>query len=148
LVIPVLLALAPPPPVAVVNTAPPAVLVPVHPSHPAIRAPVSTPPVLARVPDPRLPAQAYLRAEDYPATALANREAGRVAFVLDVGPNGRVHGCRVTHSSGSAALDSATCRIMVRRARFSPAIDSNGQPASASVAESVEWRLPPGEERG
>jgi protein TonB len=144
----ILLLLAAPPPVAVVNSAPPPVLIPVHPTHPAIRAPLPPPPVLVRAPEPRLPAQEYVRPEDYPASALADRAQGRVAFTLDVGPNGRAHGCRITRSSGSSALDSATCRIMVRRARFTPAIDSNGRPAGASVAQDIEWRLPSAAERG
>jgi len=55
--------------------------------------------------------------------------------------DGRVTGCTVTGSSGSAALDNATCRIMRSRARFSPARDSNGQPTTDSYAASITWRI-------
>ena len=104
--------------------------------------------MIMRAPQPRRSAQDYLSADDYPASALAAREEGRVGFVLAVGPNGRVHGCIVTRSSGSAALDSTTCALMRRRARFTPAIDSNGQPGSAMLTQEVEWTLPNGAERG
>jgi periplasmic protein TonB len=83
--------------------------------------------------------------EDYPASALANREEGRAAFTLNVLDNGRVGGCVITRSTGSSALDHATCAIMVRRARFTPARDSNGNPAADTVSGSLEWRLPEGD---
>ena len=127
---------------------PPIVTVPVSPGVPVFRPapPYAAPPPpatrIVRAPQERRPAQAYVSAGDYPASALANREAGRVRVTLDVGPNGRVHGCMVTRSSGSRALDSATCMILRRRARFTPAIASNGQPAAARVEQEVEWRLP------
>lgn len=80
---------------------------------------------------------------DYPAAAVAAREEGPVAFRLDVGPNGRVEGCAITGSSGSAELDSATCRLLTSRARFTPARDSAGNPVQDSVAGRIVWRLPP-----
>lgn len=142
------MAAAPAPPVIAVPSPPPVVLVPVHPSHPAIQAPRPPAPTVVRPPQPRRPAQDYVTPDDYTAAALAGRHEGWVAFILDVGPNGRVHGCRITRSSGVSILDSVTCAIMVRRARFTPAIDSNGQPAAGSIAQEIEWRLPGGAERG
>ncbi|HYD36402.1 MAG TPA: energy transducer TonB, partial [Allosphingosinicella sp.] len=55
---------------------------------------------------------------------------------------GRVTDCTVTASSGSAALDSATCRLMKQRARFTPARDSDGHPTSDSVSNAIRWVLP------
>jgi protein TonB len=61
---------------------------------------------------------------------------------LTVGVQGRVEACTVTYSSGSSALDFATCRLMRSRARFTPAIDSHGNPAVATFSQDVEWKLP------
>lgn len=83
----------------------------------------------------------YVSDDDYPASALRNREEGRVSFRLAVGPDGRVAECVVTSSSGSAALDDATCRIMRSRARFTPARDSRGNPIADTVSSWVTWRL-------
>jgi protein TonB len=80
--------------------------------------------------------------EDYPAAARAAGEEGMVEFTLDVAANGRVAACAVTRSSGSAALDSATCRLLKARARFTPASDAAGAPVSATVAGRIGWRLP------
>ena len=81
--------------------------------------------------------------EDYPAAARAAREQGLVEFTLDVGANGRVTACTITRSSGSAALDSATCRLIRSRARFTPAFDSSGATVPDKVAGKIGWTLPP-----
>jgi TonB family protein len=81
--------------------------------------------------------------EDYPAAALAAREQGDVRFSLDVGPNGRVSGCTITRSSGSSALDDATCRVIRSRARFTPALDAAGATVADKVAGKIDWKLPP-----
>jgi periplasmic protein TonB len=90
---------------------------------------------------PRTNLAALVSRYDYPASALRAGEDGVVSFVLDVGVNGRVTGCRITASSGSSALDSATCGLMVRRARFTPARDTHGNPAPDSYASSLAWWL-------
>jgi protein TonB len=79
--------------------------------------------------------------QDYPAAARAAREQGMVDFTLDVGANGRVSGCTITRSSGSAILDSATCRLMRSRARFTPALDAGGASVPDKVAGKISWSL-------
>lgn len=81
---------------------------------------------------------------DYPAAARAAGEQGVVRFKLAVGSNGRVTDCTVTASSGSSALDGATCRILRSRARFTPARDSEGRPTADSAAGEVTWSTPGG----
>jgi TonB family protein len=80
--------------------------------------------------------------EDYPASALRNGEHGTVGVKLDVGPNGRVTACTVTSSSGSEVLDSATCRLLTSRARFTPAHDAMGNPTAGVVTHSQTWQIP------
>ncbi len=80
--------------------------------------------------------------DDYPQSALRNEEQGTTAVSMSVGANGRVTSCSVTSSSGSSALDNATCSILTRRARFTPAKDQNGQPISDTQSTRVSWRLP------
>lgn len=86
----------------------------------------------------------YVSNADYPDSAIRNEEQGTTRFRLSVGPDGRVTDCAVTGSSGSSALDAATCRLMKSRARFSPARDSNGNPTTDSVASAIHWVLPAG----
>jgi TonB family protein len=87
----------------------------------------------------------YVSDSDYPAEAIRRGEQGIVGFRLEIGRNGLVTGCQVLSSSGSAALDEATCRIMQARARFSPARDSGGRAVPDSVQARIRWVLPPDE---
>jgi protein TonB len=81
-------------------------------------------------------------ADDYPASAQSSGAEGTVRATLSIGPDGRVVGCSVTQSSGNSSLDSATCNILRRRAKFTPARDSNGNPTSDTYpTPSIVWRL-------
>lgn len=94
---------------------------------------------------PRAPLARYVSARhDYPAAALRDRAEGRVGFALAIDANGRVIGCRITASSGSAALDSTTCRIMRSRARYTPARDARGVPVPDADVGAIDWTLPTG----
>jgi protein TonB len=80
--------------------------------------------------------------DDYPAAALRNDEQGHVRYRLEIGGDGRVSRCTITSSSGSSTLDATTCRIVSRRARFTPARDSGGHAVTDTREGEVTWRLP------
>ncbi|MXO47204.1 TonB family protein [Erythrobacter vulgaris] len=80
----------------------------------------------------------------YPAAALRNEEDGTVTMQIRIGADGRVQGCDVTGSSGSAALDEAACSGMKEHARYNPARNSAGEPIASSTAQSVRYVLPDG----
>ncbi|WP_395000998.1 energy transducer TonB [Sphingomonas sp.] len=80
--------------------------------------------------------------EDYPNSALSANEQGTTAVQLTIGTDGRVSGCNITSSSGSSSLDNATCNILRRRARFSPALDSDGHPTTDTYSQRITWRVP------
>jgi protein TonB len=85
--------------------------------------------------------QGLIRDDDYPAQAIDNEESGTVSVALSIGTDGRVSACSVTGSSGSRTLDSTTCRILQRRAKFTPAMDSNGNPTAGRTTSRITWRL-------
>ena len=100
-----------------------------------------------RIPEPGAavplgPLANYVSEDDYPAAAIRSGAQGIVYFRLSVAPDGRVQGCAVTRSSGYDLLDSTTCRLMVRRVRFTPAIDPQGRPRVGEHEGYIEWRLP------
>jgi len=78
---------------------------------------------------------------DYPASALKNREEGTVGFDIIVGVNGRISDSRIVKSSGSAALDEATC-LLISRARFKSARDADGIPTEDVISREMTWQLP------
>ena len=90
-------------------------------------------------PQPRAPAQSYFSPDDYPTAAIATGAQGRVTVMLGLNVQGRITSCNVLRSSGSSAVDMATCNILHRRASFTPAMDSNGNPVDGYISETVEW---------
>ena len=79
---------------------------------------------------------------DYPAAAIRAREQGNVRIALNIGVDGAVTDCAVTTSSGSEALDSATCAIARERFSFTPGRTSDGLAAPSVYRQSVRWVLP------
>ncbi|WP_203308516.1 MULTISPECIES: energy transducer TonB [Sphingomonas] len=79
----------------------------------------------------------------YPREARERHEQGAVSVEVVVDEKGRVSGCAVTFSSGSAALDEMTCTLARRNGRFKPAI-TNGVPVRATYSlRSIRWVLNP-----
>lgn len=111
---------------------------------PIVEPPPPPPPRTVEPARARTDLARYVSDADYPDAALRSGEQGTTRFRLLVGADGRVTGCSVIGSSGSSALDSATCRLMKSRARFSPARDSNGNATTDSVASAIRWVLPDG----
>lgn len=132
----------PPPPVVTVPNLPPAPPPPITPPAPPAAPPAPPPPVRVEPARARSNLQSYFSTDDYPPSALRNEEQGTTGFRLTVGTDGRVTNCEVTSSSGSSALDGATCNILRRRARFTPARDSSGNPTTDTVTNRIRWVVP------
>jgi protein TonB len=91
---------------------------------------------------PPPPAKPLLSYEDYPAEALRNHWEGKVIADLTISPEGKVSACKIVKSSGHQILDDATCNIMIKRARFAPARDSNGNPVEDHFrTPPVNWEI-------
>jgi protein TonB len=110
----------------------------------AISEPAPPPPPARKVEPARARANlaSYVSDADYPSSAIRSEEQGTTRFRLGVGSDGRVTECIVTGSSGSGALDSATCKLMKSRAKFTPAHDSEGRAVGDSVSSAIRWVLP------
>ena len=117
--------------------APPAT-VPLPPAPPRADPPLAKPVAVK----PRGNPGEWVTNDDYPDAALRAEEQGRTRFRIEVGANGRPTSCTVTASSGSASLDNAACRLLMRRARFVPGKDANGDPVGGAYANSFNWRIP------
>jgi protein TonB len=140
-----------PPPIVRTNTvAPPIISTPVAPPPVITPRAAPAPPAPPAPPPPRVSQAAkaksnlasYFSDDDYPPAAQRNEEQGTTAVRLSIGTDGRVTDCSVTASSGSTTLDNATCNILRRRARFTPAKDQAGNPITDSTTTRIRWQLP------
>lgn len=76
----------------------------------------------------------------YPAGAL--QKSGRALALYTVGIDGRVHDCRIIASSGVAEFDEATCTILTKNARLTPALDAAGKPMVSHAVLPMNWTVP------
>ena len=84
----------------------------------------------------------WVTQNDYRSSWISRDYAGTVGFRLSVGASGKVENCAVTRSSGISALDEATCQLVQRRARFSPAKNGDGRAIAGRYDSAVRWQLP------
>jgi len=78
----------------------------------------------------------WVSVDDYPPSSLRAGEEGTTRVKYTVSATGRVENCVVTSSSGSSALDRATCSSLTRRGRYTP----NAQSSERTTA--YTWVLP------
>ena len=104
--------------------------------------PMPSPVALGQPAVPRGNPASWVSESDYPARDIREGNQGRVGFALSLGADGRVTACRVTSSSGHAGLDAATCTLVTRRARFSPATGPDGRPVAGSYSGTIRWVIP------
>ena len=136
---------APPPMISLPSNAP--VMAPPPPPAPPPSAPPAPPappppPVVSKQAGARGNPNAWITNDDYPSRALRDEAQGTVAIQWEINTQGRVENCRVTQSSGNSDLDEAACSLIVRRGRYSPALDQAGQPMRSTDRRRVVWRLP------
>lgn len=82
------------------------------------------------------------KANDYPSDAIRQGLQGTVGALAFVGTDGRVTDCKVIETSGSSSLDSRTCAVLERRARYEPARDASGTNLRAPIYTRIRWVLP------
>jgi len=78
----------------------------------------------------------WVSADDYPPSSIRAGEEGTTQVKFTVNAAGRVENCVVMTSSGSPALDRATCSSLTRRGRYTPSAQSSERTTSYT------WVLP------
>jgi TonB family protein len=78
---------------------------------------------------------------DYPTVALGRGQSGTTKIMLLIDEEGMVKDCTLTEASGAAVLDSNTCGVILRRAKFQPAIGLDGKPAKSGFTQHITWRI-------
>ncbi|MEQ1548305.1 MAG: energy transducer TonB [Chakrabartia sp.] len=112
----------------------------------AVQAPPPPPrPVEAPPPPPKVAQKAVQKGgsisdDDYPPSAQRNEESGTTTATFTIGPDGKVASCNA--SGASSTLDAETCKLIIRRFRYKPALGADGQPMSETKSQRVTWRLP------
>jgi hypothetical protein len=82
---------------------------------------------------------AWLRPEDYPRDKSNSGGSAVVNFRLIVDAQGVPKSCALQGGTDGATFHETTCRLLMERARFSPALDSNGKPVESYYVNAVSW---------
>jgi TonB family protein len=85
---------------------------------------------------------AIFTTDDYPGSAIRNNEQGTAGVRFWIGTDGRVSDCQVVEKSGSKTLDDKTCAIIEARARYTPALNKNGEVIRSIGYQRIRWELP------
>jgi TonB family protein len=102
--------------------------------EPTLRSKLRTPATTKLVP--------LFSTNDYPGISVRKGESGTVGVVLLIDEGGKVADCMVTETSGHAALDTQTCAVVMRRAKYTPAIGEDGKPAKGADTARIRWVMP------
>ena len=78
---------------------------------------------------------------DYPDSAIREEASGRIVLRYLVDEAGKPSDCLILKSSGNRALDSKSCTLLIRRARFDPAQDAGGTSMSSLGVMRIDWLL-------
>ena len=139
---------APPPPINVATAPSQVTTVATPPPAAPVLAPVAAP---VAPPPPRASKARRASAKNQSAwqadiqenlTSDAVREgSGTVGMTITIGADGRVSDCTPSHSSGKPGLDRSACAGMKRFARYTPALDDDGNPISSTTTQTIRFDL-------
>lgn len=81
----------------------------------------------------------WLNPSDYPAAMLNQGKQALVNFRLSVDAQGMPSACEVQSSYNDKKFDEVTCAVLMKRARFSPALDAKGAAVASFYLNTVRW---------
>ena len=81
----------------------------------------------------------WLRSGDYPGGALFKGAQALVSFRLAVDAGGAPTACEIQRSYSGELFDKASCKGLMARARFAPALDADGKPIASYFASTIKW---------
>lgn len=80
--------------------------------------------------------------DDYPVSAMREEREGMTGFKLTIGADGLPTGCDIVAPSGHADLDTATCQLIMQRARFTPGRNARGEAVGGTYSNRIRWQIP------
>lgn len=82
----------------------------------------------------------WINTSDYPVNMVSVGQPALVSFRLSIGPDGVPTACHIQQTTRPKAFDDAVCKSVMRRARFSPALDAQGQPLASYYQNNVYFK--------
>lgn len=83
----------------------------------------------------------WIKSFDYPRDMLFAGQPALVSFRLSVGADGVPTACHIQVTTRAKSFDDAVCKSVMKRARFEPALDAQGQPLASFYQNSVRFEI-------
>lgn len=83
----------------------------------------------------------WLRSADYPTGALWMGISAVIDFRLMVDATGQPTDCHIQRMTNAPDFAALTCKLLMKRAKFHPALSADGQPIASYYVSSVRWIL-------
>lgn len=96
---------------------------------------------LSRQAIPLASPRSWVGDNDYPRQAIAEGESGLVHFRLMIDDSGKPTQCVIQSKTKPDEFAPTVCGLITRRARFQPALDSQGKPVPTYFASSVQFQM-------
>ena len=73
----------------------------------------------------------WITSNDYPLRILQKGQPALIAFRLSVDETGKPSACHIQKSIGGKEFDDASCKALMKRAKFQPALDAVSKPMAS-----------------
>lgn len=81
----------------------------------------------------------WLSFGDLPSLATPSALSGIIVTRLSVDASGKPTACNISAASAGSELRIVTCKLLMKRARFTPAIDADGRAVASVWARCILW---------
>lgn len=96
---------------------------------------------MSALPQPVTNPASWMTTYDYPSDLAERGVRGIVNFRLMIDAEGGVTACHIQQSTRPAEFDEAACKGLMRRAKFKPALDADGQPMPSFYRNTVHFMM-------
>src|ERR1044072_7632207 len=107
----------------------------------AVETPLACVPFTPAAGEAKRPATHWVTSDDYPDDARFLGLEGTAEFTWQVDEHGCPTDCVITRSTAFESLDAETCRLLMARASFNPAVDDSGKARAAEWSHRFVWAL-------
>ena len=97
---------------------------------------------LARQAIPANSPTTWVSTSDIPSKSVSTMHTGLIRFRLDIAPTGKPVGCKVLYRTNPDEFSDLSCKLLLKRARFKPALDAQGKPVKSFYINSIQWMAP------
>jgi hypothetical protein len=84
----------------------------------------------------------WITTNDYPTKMLAVGQPALIEFRIDVDESGKALACHIQATTRPKEFDDAVCKSIMRRAKFTPALDAENNPIKSYWKNSVRFAIP------